>query len=213
MADNSASWCAGKLKHESILRAQAVGDNLMEIEVAELGTAFVATMSQHVVSMGNVPPTATRQETQFLLNIPKDALFQGDVIAFAGRAPIGIGGIADLYRAVNDKDLRGYVHPERKFLTRLLTQHSAVSGVELLNNQTYLIHRDSLGLGAYQVLVVNEYDVTADVIRSNIEKFGHSRTIYASNPSGRVTPEAKEAAKHAGVRVVDLSQLLGALNS
>jgi len=213
MADNSASWCAGKIKHSGILRARAEGNNLMELELAEGGTVFVATMSQHIVSMDNIPPTTLRQDVQFLLNIPKDALFQRDLIGFAQNVPIGIGGIADLYRAINDKNLRTYVHPERKFLTRLLLQHSAVSNVELLNNQTYLIHRSALAFGAYQVLVVNDYDVTADVLRSSIEKFGHSRTVLASNPNGRVTPEAKEAAKHAGVRILVLSQLLGALNS
>ena len=134
MADNSASWCAGKLKHKDILRAQAVGDNLMELEIADSGQVFVATMSQHTVSMNNLPPTALNPDVQFLLNIPKDALFQRDVIAFAERAPIGIGGIADLYRAINEKNLRIYVHPERKFLTRVLVQHPPVSGVEMLNN-------------------------------------------------------------------------------
>lgn len=207
----SANWCADKFKHEHVLQVRVIEDNLVELEVEEVGRVLVATMSLPVVSLADVPPTALRPDVQFLLNISKDALFQGDLINYADRVPMGVGGVGDLLRAINKKELRKYFAPERSFILRALSQHDAVAGVEMLNNYTYLIHRRALG--AYQVLVVTEYDVTAEVVRAALQKFGHSRTILANNPSGKVTPEAKEAAKSAGVRIVTISQLLGALNS
>ena len=207
----SANWCADKLKHEHVSQVRVVEDNLVELEIEEMGKVLAATMSLPAVSLADVPPTALRPDVQFLLNISKDALFRGDLIKYADRVPMGVGGVGDLLRAINKKELRRYTTPERGFILRALSQHDAVSGVEMLNNYTYLIHRHALG--AYQVLVVTEYDVTAEVVRATLQKFGHSRTILANNPNGKVTPEAKEAAKNAGVRIVTFSQFLGALNS
>lgn len=211
VTDSSTNWVVGKLAHEHVSSVRAVENNLIELDIEELGPVLVAVMSQRVAGLANIPSTARRPDVEFILNIPKDALFGGDLINFAYNVPVGLGGMGDLLRAVNQKDLRGYICPERKFIFRALSQHDAVSHVEMLNNSTFLIHRHTMD--AYQVLAINEYEITADVIRDNIQRFGKSRTILINNPNGRVTPEAVDAAKSAGVRIVDVRQLLGALNS
>lgn len=211
VTDSSTIWVAGKLSHEHVSGVRAVENNLIELEIEEMGPVLVAVMSLRVAGLANIPATARRPDVDFILNIPKDALFDGDLINFAYNLPVGLGGMGDLLRAVNHKNLRGYICPERKFIFRALSQHDAVSRIEMLNNNTLLIHRHKMA--AYQILAINEYEITADVIRDNIQRFGKSRTILVNNPNGRITPEAVDAAKTAGVRIVDIRQLLGALNS
>lgn len=209
--DWSARWCADKLKHEKVSMIRVLDDNLIEIEIEETGRVLIATMALKSISLANLPSSALRQDVEFILNIPKDPFFQGDLINFADRVPVGLGGVSDLMRAINKKDLRNYKAQEREFLLRILSMHDSVASVEMLNNATYVIHRNSMA--PYKILALNEYDVTADVVRTGLQRFGHSRTIFASNPNGRVTPEGRQAAKDAGSRIVDLRQLLGALNS
>jgi len=206
----SANWCADKFKHDKISGVRAVENNLIEVKAEEIGVALVATMSFSEVSLPDIPQVAHRQDVEFIVNIKKDVLFQGDLIGFADINSKGLGGIADLSRAINQGSLREYVSPERAFLSRALSQHSAVAGVQMLNNKTYYILRQ--GMEAYQFLALDAYDLTANVVRDGLRRFGHSRTILKSNPNGNITPEAREAAKNSSTKIFTFAQLLGALN-
>lgn len=211
VTDSTTNWVAGKLKHEKVSSIRVVENNLIELVIDELGTALIAVLALRVASLENAPSTIQRPDVEFILNVPKDAVYEADLINFAKDVPVGLGGLGDLYRAINQENLRNYLSPERKFILRALSDHDAVSRVEMLNNNTYLIHRHTMN--PYQILAINDYEVTADVVRENIKAFGKSRTILTNNPNARTTPEAKEAAKSLNVRIVDFRQLLGALNS
>jgi hypothetical protein len=211
VTDSTTNWVAGKFEHDAVSSINVVENNLIQLVIDELGPVLVAVMALQNATLGNVPHTARRPNIEFILNVPKSAVFQADLIHFASVVPVGLGGMGDLARAINQKELRSYLAPERKFIMQALTAHDAVACVAMLNNNTYLIHRHTMN--PYQILAINAYDVTAAVIRESIQTFGKSRTILVSNPNARTTPEAKEASKSLGIRIVDFRQLLGALNS
>lgn len=205
-------WSCEKLiSHSDVLAVQTVSENLIQLTIKDHDTnVYVATMSKRTVTLADLPASCRNERVEFLLNIPKDALIEGDVIDFTSHASIGIGSLGDLYTAINEKEFRSYIPKEVRFILRGLRQHTAVSRIDRLNNRTYLVHRHLRN--PVRVLALDDYDLTADAVRDGLDKFGRCDIVLTSNPNCRPSPESVEAARHSGVRVLQWAQLLGALN-
>ena len=83
--------------------------------------------------------------------------------------------------------------------------------VARITDRLYEVHR--YGLRSVKVLALNEYDLTAEAVRTGIERHGKCDLILASNPNCRPSSEAIQAAASAGVGVLKWAELLGALNN
>lgn len=210
---STAEWACEKLiAHGDIVEASPTGADFIQMVLRDVqAPVFVSVMSAPRVELASVPNSFRDPRTEFLLNIPKNAFFSGEVVETAGTIPVGIGGLGDLYTAANEKDFRHYISKEARFILRGLHQHTAVQRIVRINNRTYRVFKHQGE--PVTVLALNEYDLTADVIRSGIEKFGCPNFILTSNPNSRVTPEAVSAARSAGTGILAWRQLLGALNN
>lgn len=168
-------------------------------------------MAQTRVGLNSVPIEFHDEATEFLLNIPKDAYYEEGLLAAAERIPLGVGGVADLYTAVAEREFRAYLPKGVRFILRGLSQHTAVRSVSRINDQTYRIvkHNEHTVI----VLALNEYDLTVDALRSGIEKYGRPTFVLASNPNCRLSTAAKQAAIQLGTGLFVWRQLLGALNN
>lgn len=208
-----AAWCCDKLiNRKEILSAEPISSNGVALKVKDHAqTVIVATMSEDRASLAQVPDEFHQPETEFLLNIQKMAYFGGDLLHKASQIPVGVGGMGDLYAAAGDKDFRNYIPREVRFIRLGLMQHSHVSNVIRLNSQMYEVHKIN-GLRV-TVLALNEYDLTADALRSGIEKFGKPDLVLASNPNCRASQMTDQAARAIGTRVLNWGRLLGALRN
>ena len=135
----SAEWCCEKLiSHDKIIEVTKITSNSIRLLVQNMHRhVLVATMSSRCVELSSIPEEARNQETEFLLNIPKDAYFSGELLSFSENASFGFGGLGDLYTAVNEQEFRNYLPKETRFLVRALEQHSAVRAIIRTNNRTY----------------------------------------------------------------------------
>ncbi len=206
-----AEWCCERLlDHEDILEVTQRSKNSVHLSVKDMPRLIsVATMSQHRVELELVPSEFHDTDTEFLLNIPKDAYFSGELLLAAKEVPIGVGGVADLYRATAEKEFRLYIPKETQFILRGLEQHTAVRNVMRLNSCTYLILK--LNGQSVRVLAINEYDLTSDAIRSGIEKYGQPDIVLASNPNSRLSTDTRSTAAFSGTNILTWKQLLAAL--
>lgn len=216
MASNGsgiANWCRDKvLDHDDIDDVGVRTQNSLVLTVKNMpAPVTVAVMSSERVDLESVPDEFHEPETEFLLNIPKDPFVSGELLTVASEIPLGVGGLADLYRATNAKDFRNYIPPEPGFLLRCLEQHTAVRAISRTNNRTYQIVKVSGDV--VRVLALNDYDLTAEAVRSGIEKFGLPDFILASNPNCRLSSATKQVARSAGTGALKLNQLMGALNN
>lgn len=144
------------------------------------------------------------------MNVPKNAVYRGAAISYAERNSFGIGGLGDLFVAINENNYRHYLSKEARFILRGLEQHTKVSSVNRITNRLYEVHR--YGLKPIRVLALNEYDLTADAVRTGIDNHGKCNIILTSNPNCRPSCESIRAADSAGAKVLAWGELLGALN-
>lgn len=208
----TADWTCKKLiSHSDIISASARGTNHIELSVKKVDRPIqIATMSIDTVRAIDLGELCESNDIEFAMNIKKDAICDHSAIQFSESAPIGLGGLGDLYVAANEKEFRTYLPKETRFILRGLRQHTAVSDVRRLNNRLYRVER--LSRKPMLVLALNDYDLTADSVRDGIDRFGKCNVILTSNPNCRPSAESLSAAKHCGVRVLKWGQFMGALN-
>lgn len=209
----SAEWCCDKLlSHGDILEATPTSGNGLRIAVKDLPQpVLVATMSHQRVEINTVPDEFHANETEFLLNIKKDAYFDGELLSVAAGIPVGVGGLSDLYIATNEREFRTYIPKETRFILRGLEQHTAVRAVNRINDRTYIVikHNGSV----VRVLALNEYELTSDALRTGVDKYGCPDIVLVSNPNCRISSAANNVGRSVGTTVLSWGQLLGALNN
>jgi hypothetical protein len=106
--------------------------------------------------------------------------------------------------------VRTYLSSEFTFVLRSVRQHSKVVNVVRLDNRRLLVERERLQ--PVVVLILNDYELTADYVRVGIERYGEFQAIVRSNPNSRVTMAATTSAAESGVRIFDWSEFLSELN-
>ncbi|MFT6908641.1 MAG: hypothetical protein ACJAS1_005344 [Oleiphilaceae bacterium] len=204
------SWCIEKLNnHDKVEVIEEVEDNLLKITNDKGDEFFVYTKSEDRSTIESVADLDVEQ-LDFLLNIKKDAYVDGQLLDLASSAQFAVGGLGDIFSALNDRNISGYVSAEVSFIIRGLQQHTRVTGLERLDNRRFRIQR--AGLDSVVVLALNDYDFTAESVRSGIEKYGKFDAILTSNPNCRRTGNCEMAAASAGVRILSWGELLGQLN-
>jgi hypothetical protein len=208
----SGKWVAQKItKHENVKAVDIVSSNEIHVERKTGSSVNVATMSLDRVDEESVAALLMdKQDIDFVINIPKAAYVVGNTYALAEEQNFGFGGLGDLFVALRSDSPRAYVNREFEFVLRSLRQHKMVSEVTRLDDRRLLVQRK--GLHPVSVLILNDYELTAEHIRHGIERYGEFQAIARSNPNSRVTEAAAAAADESGIRIFSWKEFLGYLN-
>jgi hypothetical protein len=119
-----------------------------------------------------------------------------------------LGASAIFFAAAGRKGpVRDFVRSEFEFIERIFDQHSAIVRVERVYDRVYRL--DRVALPSVTVALINEYDLTADHIRTAWQRYGPFTDVLANNPNCRCTAEAKEAAQQLKVKLLPLREFMG----
>lgn len=204
------SWCIEKLRaHSKVNNVEELGDGLIKITNIHGDNFIIFAKSEDRSTIESISAIDIHQ-LDFLLNIKKDAYIDGPLIELSSSAGFAIGGIGDIFSALNGRDISTYISAEMSFIIRGLSQHTRVTNLERLDNRRFKIHRT--GLESVVILALNDYDFTAESVRAGIEKYIKFDAILTSNPNCRRSGNCEKAAASAGVRIFSWGELLGQLN-
>ena len=208
----ATDWVGSKLSaHDEVIAAAKLSDYGIRIRRKNNPECTVAAIKSKNVSVEMLKFVLSAvPECQFIANTPNDHFVDTDVYAFCEGADVGYGGLALLFRALNDTDPRYSTASDVGFILKGLRQHSAVSQVTRTDHSRYLVRRANMP--NISMIVTNAYDVTADVLRSTVARFGKADIILCSNPNHRMSTEASAAAARSNWRVTTWAELYGALN-
>lgn len=210
---NPAQFVAkGLLKHNEVAQALALDAQLVEVHRKQYDDFIVGVISTARVEPAAIMNLVQDDRVDFVCNIPREAVWSGaaiDLVRMHGKA---WGGVADLFSAAGSRQpAHEFVRREYEFIERIFDQHSAVVHVERIYDRVYRLHRD--GKSPVQVVLINEYDLTVDHVRTAWERYGPFSDILANNPNCRFSSEATDAASELGVKLLTLSPFMGRLNS
>ena len=91
-----------------------------------------------------------------------------------------------------------------------MRQHGHISSFERVHDRLYRISRN--GLPDLTVAMLNEYELTADHLRTARDRYGQFSVAVITNPNGRGTDSAAEAAQTMGVKILKWAPFLGRLS-
>lgn len=207
----TGDWAQRKIvEHDQVLSAELISPNLISVKDKKGHDYRVATMDRASIDSKDLEKLLDTENVDFILNVSKEPYITGEALEFAENHDFAIGGVGDLYRALSDHNLSAYVNPEVSFILRGLRQHTRVAQVIRLDSRRYQIER--FGLPTVVVLALNDYELTAESVRSAIDRFQPFDAILKSNPNGGLTEMSKIVARAAGVKILRWGELMGDLN-
>jgi hypothetical protein len=212
MAKDHANWLIGVLpQHEQVAQVERLGMGLVRIARRKAPPAIVGVISASPVQIADYEALlAGDPRPQFILNIPKAALWEGKAIDNLEAQGVAWGKMYDLYRGLNgEDDLSDYRNPSLSFIERLFHQHRNVVGVERVSDQVYRLHR--MQGDPVVVALTDAYEVTADAVRAAYGALAPFNVLLKNTPYGRISQLGQAVAAELGVQVCDQSSIFARL--
>lgn len=203
-------WIVSQLTTHDKVKSLTMDNEIIVIQRKKGEELRVAVVSNEYLTTSDVQHLYNSVDIGFLLNIQKDAYISGGVINSFEHRQIAVGGLGDLYRILNQEYNWPYQNPEIKFVQRGLEQHTKVSRLNRLDSRRFEIERQ--GLSTVTILVLNDYDLSVESVRSGKQVYKDYDAILASNPNVRISNEAYGVAKGMNVNIYKWAELLGKLN-
>lgn len=205
------NWCFEKLKsHDKVRMLEDVGDSLYKITTIKDQEFIVLAKPEGNSSVTSVAGVEL-SNLDFFLNIRKEAYIDGGLVNLASIFNFGIGDLSDLLSALNRENISDYITQDIEYVMENLPQHTRVTNLERLDYRRFKIHR--LNLPSLTILVLNDYELTVEAVRSGIKKYGKFDAILSSNPNRQpLTTMCQAAVSSAGLQVFSWRELFGHLN-
>lgn len=208
----TGQWAKNKLQeNKDVTSIKLTNPNLLEIAYKHNGKYKVATMDLPEISRLDLNKLLNGENISFVLNITPGPYISGDALKFSSERGFSIGGMGDLLRALSEKNLANYVPPDARFILRGLRQHRKVSGAERLDSLR--IEIEMITYSNIIILVLSDYELTADSFRSAMERVPDFDAVLASNPNREPTNECLEAVASTGKKIFTWKELFKELNS
>ena len=208
MGKDQSHWLIGALRqHTRVARAERISRSLVMVERKDLPPAIVGILSANPVTCADLEPLLSGEpQPAMIVNIPTRASWTGEALEKLAAEGIAFGKMYDLYRGLNqDDNLSNYQNPEYYFVERIIDQHRNVALQERRSDRVYRITRY---VGPALVIALSQdYEVTADVVRTAYADHAPFDVLLKTNPYGRISQQAREAADKLGIQVVEQDEL------
>ena len=211
--EQTTAWVAERIAEMAqVQKAEVVGRHVLRVTRDKYAPFAAGVISVPVVTPQSVQSVLDADPSvEILVNVPKEAFWTGPAITTAAARNVAFGGVGDLMSAISEEDVRRYIRSEFDFVERGLRQHSRVSRLEREADRVYLVLRH--GLSPLRFVMLKEYELTSDHVRTARDRYGAFDAILINNPNGKPTTGAVEVAKSLDVGIFMWGQFLGRLNS
>lgn len=194
-------WVAAKLRQEKTVAAiEVLSPTLLSIDRADNPSTVIAVVAAPTLDEAKLIELYDQKPApDFVVNVSRDSVLTPTAFSRSIARGVPVGGMGDIKRALAMPDISRYVNPEIEFVERGMRQHSRVNTFERLDERRYRVFRKSLP--PLVVILINEYDLTADHVRTARDRYSEFDRILVTNPNGRITTSALEVAESLGVVV------------
>jgi hypothetical protein len=208
----TSKWVARNLrKAEGVSKVEVLADQVLRVSRNKYDPFVAGIVSEKCVEADTVRPLVkSKLGVEIIANVPKESYWTGAALSLAEDNNIATGAYGDLLRVIDLEDVRAFQTKETEFVERCLHQHDRISVFERLYDRVYRISRN--GLPKLTVVMLNEYELTADHLRTARERYGQFSVAVITNPNGRATTSAHEAAQALDVEILNWGPFLGRLN-
>ena len=208
----TTEWVAGNLrKAERVSKVEILSDQVLSVTRSNYDPFVAGIVSANCVEVDLVRPLVKSElGLEIIANVPKESYWTGGALRLAHDNNIATGAYGDLLRVIDVEDVRAFQPKETEFVERGLRQHKRYSSFERVFDRLYRISRN--GLPDLTVAMLNEYELTADHLRTARDRYGKFSVAVITNPNGQSTSSAVEAAQTMGVEILKWGPFYARLN-
>lgn len=208
---SSRDWIMENLMAmDNVASADPIGRDFIRIIRANKPSFIAAVMYKDLITVDELNHLLQKKEPDFMVNIPKNAPWTGDAISLMKEWGIGWGGVKELMSAIGVNDVRNFQKKEYTFVIDGLLQHDQVNDLTRHYDRLIEIHRYSYS--SLKIVILNEYELTAECVREAKKKYDDFSIILRTNPNGGFTENASQIAENLGAEVLNWSSLFARLN-
>lgn len=211
-AAETTEWVAGNLRNsEAVSEVERLSDQVLRVSRSKYGPFVAGIVSATRVEVDTLNSlVGSKLEVEIISNVPKESYWTGGALRLARTNNIATGSYSDLFRVIDVPDVRAFIPRETEFVERGLRQHDRISSFDRVHDRLYQISRN--GLADLTVVMLNEYELTADHLRTARERYGQFSIAVITNPNGGPTSSAEETAQTMGVEILNWGPFFGRLN-
>lgn len=208
----TSRWVAQNLrKARNVLEVDLVTDQVLRVSRDNYDPFVAGIVSSERVGADTVGVLVdSRFGVEIIANVPRESYWTGEALRLAHENNIATGAYGDLLRVIELEDVRAFQPKETEFIERGLRQHDRISDFEREHDRLYRISRN--GLPDVTVVMLNEYELTADHLRTARDRYQRFSMAVITNPNGRATSSAHEAAETMDVEIFKWGPFFGRLN-
>jgi len=199
----TTNWVAENLKKsDDVDEIKVLSDQVLQVFRGDKSPYVAGVVSQFRVDAEHIEPIlALNLDVEIIVNVPKESFWTGAALNLAAVNKVATGSYGDLLRVLNWNEVREFRSDETNFVERGLRQHSCVKSFERIHDRLYRVERNNLP--NLTVVMLNEYELTADAIRTARDRYGAFSVVARTNPNGRVIRGADEVAETLGAEIFD----------
>ncbi len=208
----TSEWVAGNLRQANgVSKVEVLSDQVLRVSRSEYDPFVAGIVSAKCVEADTVRALVNSEfGVEIIANVPKESYWTGGALRLAHDNNIATGAYGDLLRVIDLQDVRSFQPQETEFVERGLRQHNRISNFQRVYDRLYRISRN--GLPDLKVAMLNEYELTADHLRTARDRYGQFSVAVITNPNGKATTSAEGAAETMGVEILKWGPFLGRLN-
>ena len=208
----TTEWVARNLRNsEGVSKVEQLSDQVLRVSRSNYHPFVAGIVSATSVEADTVKSlVGSKLEVEIIANVPKESYWTGGALRLAKNNNIATGSYSDLFRVINLPDVRAFKSKETEFVERGLRQHDRISSFDRVHDRLYHITRD--GLADLTVVMLNDYELTADHLRTARERYGQFSIAVITNPNGGPTSSAEEVAQTMGVEILKWGPFFARLN-
>lgn len=208
----TTEWVANNLRQaKDVSEVEVLSDQVIQVSRSKFAPFIAGIVCTPRVEAGEIRPIVELDfGVEIIANVPKEAFWTGGALRLAQDNDIATGALGDLYRAMDMENVRFFQPKETIFVERGLRQHSRVTGFDRVHDRLYRISRKDLP--TLTVVILNEYELTADHLRTARDRYGDFSVAAITDPNGRATSAAWQAAETMGVEIFAWGPFFGRLN-
>ncbi|MFJ5219918.1 hypothetical protein ACIP98_35140 [Streptomyces sp. NPDC088354] len=206
-------WFGPKIEtHSAVESTSCISANRLGVHRKGGDFLTIAPIQVDVLTQAVAEEVLRDGEATIICLVPKTSHYLWVARERANQLGSDVQTMREVFWALGMVDPQGFLDKDVDSTIRILGQHSRVERVQMICESTMKVVRLG-GMSDVKVSVAYGYEFGEETLVKELERHPDVDVVLNSNPNGRATASALEHAKHAGVRLLDLSSLMGELRN
>ncbi|MBP5938535.1 hypothetical protein [Streptomyces acidiscabies] len=206
-------WFIPKIaQHSAVKSSKRLSANRLGVLRRDGVALTIAPVQVEILSADLVEQILQDDIPTIICLVPKASHYLWSARERATELGSDVQTMSEVFWSMTEEDPQGFLSNDVTVTRRILRQHSQAHQVEMICESSMRIARAG-GMSDVTVSVEYGYEFGEEALVKALDRHPGMDVVLNSNPNGRMTAAALEHAKHAGVRLLNLSSLMGALKN